>query len=440
MSLFSKKALQGAAMILAIAACREASAAPADEVRALVEAGRAAEAYEVGHKSPESLGEPGFDFFFGVAAIDSGHAAEGVLALERYALRFPDNLPARLQLARGYFALGEDARAREEFEQLRRLDPPGEIAVTIDRFLDAIRLRETRYTMTSGLYVEAGLGRDTNVNAGPASANVFLQNLGSIILDPVAVKRRDWFTHLAAGGFVTYPMSPGVALFANGGAELKQNNSATQFDQGTYFASGGVQLLQERNLYRLGISHNLITIENDRYRQAQGVSGEWQHQLDEKQSVNAGAQWGRYRYPGVNQARDAEYQTLTAGYRRLFSHAWQPIVSVQGSIGKEDALSRPDLASRNYYGGRLGVTFTPAPKWGVAGGVTYLSSRYGDTDIFAAVVRKDEYQALDASLTYLLSRNWSVRAEALVARNRSNIQTFAYPRETYLVKLRYEFK
>ena len=33
-----------------------------------------------------------------------------------------------------------------------------------------------------------------------------------------------------------------------------------------------------------------------------------------------------------------------------------------------------------------------------------------------------------------------MRAEMLVARNASNIQTFAYPRETYLVKLRYEFK
>ncbi|MGE5638513.1 MAG: tetratricopeptide repeat protein [Clostridia bacterium] len=417
-----------------------AAAAPADEVRALVEAGKAADAYQLGHKTPEALGDPAFDFYFGVAAVESGHAAEGVLALERYVLRFPDNLPARLQLARAYFALGEDARARDEFDQLRRLDPPAEIAVTIDRFLDAIRLRETRYTTTSGAYLEAGFGRDTNVNAGPASANVFLQNLGSIILDPVAVKKRDWFTMLGAGGFITYPLSPGVALFGNAGAELKQNTVATQFDQGSYFVSGGVQVLRERDLYRLGVSHNLITIENDRYRQAQGLSGEWQHQLDETQAVNAGVQVGRYRYPGVNQPRDADYQSLTAGYRRLFAHAWQPILSVQLSLGREDALSRPDLATRDYWGGRAGLTFTPAPKWGVSAGYTYLRSRYGDVDIFAAVPRRDTYEAADAALTYLLSRNWSVRGEALVARNHSNIETFAYPRETYLVKIRYEFK
>lgn len=426
--------------VVCVASSARIAAAPADEVRALVESGKAAEAYDLGHRNPDALGDPAFDFFFGIAAIDTGHAAEGVLALERYVIRFPDNLSARLQLARGYFTLGEDARARDEFEQLRALNPPADITATIDRFLDSIRLRETRYTTTTGAYLEAGYGRDTNVNAGPATANVFLQNLGSIVLDPVAVRRRDGYTHLGAGGYVTYPVTAGVALFGNVGAELKLNAHATQFDQGSYFASGGVQVLQEQNLYRLGLSQNVVDIENDRYRTATGLAAEWQRQLDEKQSFNLGGQLGRYSYPGVNQPRDADYVSLGAGYRRLFAHAWQPILSAQLSMGIENAHTRPDLASRNFGGGRVGLTVTPAPKWGISAGVTYLASRYEEPDVFAAVKRKDHYEAYDASLTYLVSRNWSVRAEALLARNRSNIEIFSYPRETYLVKLRYEFK
>lgn len=427
-------------LLFFVAASTRLAAAPADEVRALVEGGKAAEAYELGRRNPEALGDPAFDFFFGIAAIDTGHAAEGVLALERYVLRFPDNPSARLQLARGYFTLGEDARAREEFEQLRKLNPPADVTATIDRFLDSIRLRETRYTMTSGAYLEAGYGRDTNVNAGPATANVFLQNLGSIVLDPVAVRRKDGYTHLGAGAYLTYPVTAGVALFGNIGAELKLNDHASQFDQGNYFASGGVQVLQEQNIYRLGFSHNLVEIENDRYRTANTLALEWQRQLDEKQSINLGGQAGRYGYTGVNQARDADYVSIGAGYRRLFAHAWQPIFSAQFSAGIENAHTRPDLASRNFAGGRVGLTITPAPKWGVSAGVTYLAARYEEPDVFAAVRRKDRYEAYDASLTYLLSREWSVRAEALLARNRSNIDIFTYPRETYLVKLRYEFK
>ncbi|MGH8705943.1 MAG: hypothetical protein ACREUO_11070, partial [Burkholderiales bacterium] len=61
-----------------------AFAAPADEVQKLLEAGRSADAYALGKRHPEELGKPDFDFHFGIAAIDTGHAGEGVLALERY--------------------------------------------------------------------------------------------------------------------------------------------------------------------------------------------------------------------------------------------------------------------------------------------------------------------------------------------------------------------
>src|SRR3954471_7423402 len=132
-------------------------AAPSDDLRALMESGKAAEAYALGKQNPDSLGDPTFDFFFGVAAIETGHSGEGVLALERYLLQYPDNVSARLHLARGYFVLNEDARAREEFEALRKLDPPADVLATIERYLDAVRLRETRYTTSSGVYVELGV-------------------------------------------------------------------------------------------------------------------------------------------------------------------------------------------------------------------------------------------------------------------------------------------
>lgn len=418
-----------------------ALAAPADEVRSALEGGRAAEAYAIGKRHPSALGDPAFDFYFGIAAIDSGNAGEGVLALERYLLNFPDNVSARVQLARGYFALGDDARARDEFEDLRRTKPPADLVATIDRFLDAIRLRESRYRVSSGAYVEIGLGNDSNVNGGVPNANIFLPNLGNVLVGPGGTQKRDPFTHLGAGGFVTVPVAPGIALFASGQAEWKLHANETRFDLGNYNVSGGVSVLRDKHLFRAGLNHNTVTIESDRFRATNGVSGEWQYQFDERQALNLGAQVARLKYTGANLVRDTDFFGLSGGYRRLFAHAWQPILSLSLNVGKDNVLAagRDDLG-RDVYGGGARVSFTPAARWGVAFGYAYQNGKYQAPDAFLTTTRKDEYHALDAAVTYLYTRNLSFRAEALLSRNRSNIELFNFPRELVMVKVRYEFK
>src|SRR5258706_5451956 len=119
--------------LLGLTAAFSALAAPADEVKALLDQRNAAAAYALAKQNPGEIGNPAFDFYFGIAAIDSGHAGEGVLALERYVVNFPNNSEARLELARGYFVLGEDSRAREEFNAVLKENPPPNVAANIER-------------------------------------------------------------------------------------------------------------------------------------------------------------------------------------------------------------------------------------------------------------------------------------------------------------------
>ena len=96
----------------AAAFCAAAWAQAPQELRSLIDQGKPEAAYQLARRTPERLGEPEFDLLFGIAAVHSGHAAEGVLALERFILVQPRHEAARLELARGYFLLGDDARAR----------------------------------------------------------------------------------------------------------------------------------------------------------------------------------------------------------------------------------------------------------------------------------------------------------------------------------------
>jgi tetratricopeptide (TPR) repeat protein len=115
--------------------------------------------YEFDHS-----GNPNFDYWYGVAALESAHPDKATLALERALAVNPDYVAARLDLARSYFALGDMDRARVEFGVVLAQNPPTPAKLTIDRYLAEIdRRTQTKRTTLTG-YLEGVLGRDTNVN------------------------------------------------------------------------------------------------------------------------------------------------------------------------------------------------------------------------------------------------------------------------------------
>lgn len=429
-----------ATAILAFAASATvAYAAPADEVKALIDQGKAAEAYAAGKKYPDQLGNPAFDFYYGVAAIDAGHAGEGVLALERYVANFPDNLQARLELARGYYVLGDDARAREEFDAVQKANPPPGVQANVQRFMDAIRAREAQYKTTSGFYAEAGFGHDSNVNGGLSSPNITLPIFGPVTLT-TGVKLRDDFLTFGAGGNITHPVAPGVALFGAASADMKANSSQHAFDQGNINVAGGVSILRDKNLWRLAGSYGELSVGHDWYRKAAGVSAELNHQLDELQSLNGFVQYARLEYQPPQDVRNADLWAVGAGYRRAFIGAWQPLFTASASYGEErDQKSRPDLG-RKFWGGRVALSATPAPRWSASVGASYQESEYDGPDVLLAVVRKDKYYGLDALVSYSLSRNWSLRGEYYYNNNTSNLALYEFERHLFMAKIRYEFR
>ncbi len=417
-----------------------ANAAPADEVKALLGQGKAIEAYNWGKQFPDQLGNPQFDFYFGVAAIDAGHAGDGVLALERYLLTFPGSNEARLELARGYFVLGDLVRAREEFEEVSMRNPPAAVQATIDRYLDGIRARESRYTPSSLLYVEAGIGFDSNVNGGVGSSALNLPNFGLVTIARAGTKNGDQYTHLAAGAQMTQPVAPGVSLFGGVAGEGKWNQTDTQFRQGNYTGNGGVSVLKNDNLYRASLGYNTITVEDERFRNTASLTGEWMHQLSELTMINSSLQFADLRYNNGNQVRDAELWTGGVGIRRVFIGKMQPVLQAGVNYGREaNQRNRPDLG-RDISGLRLSLALTPAAKWSIAAGLTAQQSRYIGPDTLLAVKRKDRYDSADLSISYAHTKNLSLRAEIIYADNTSNIPLYKYDRTATVFKLRYEFK
>jgi hypothetical protein len=414
-------------------------AGPVDDIKALVEAGNAAAAYKYGKSHPDELGNPSFDFYFGIAAIDSGHAGEGVLALERYTINFPDNLSARLELARGYFVLADDQRAREEFNAVLETNPPAPVRANIDKFLAAMNSRESEYHTTMNGIVEAAFGYDTNANGGVGNPIVNLPGFGDVTVSEEGLRAGSMYQLLAVGGQIARPLAPGFAVFGRSRIDGRFHNSAKQFNQTFATAGGGLSFLKNKNSYRSTVSYSKMDVDKNRFRNIGDVSVEWGHLLNELQSIHVQYQYAQLRYTGFNEARNANFNAIGLGFRKAFITDWRPQLSVNGHAGSEHNLEeRPDLG-RDLLGADVGLVFAPASKWTISTAATYMGSQYKAEDALTLTRRQDHYFGLSASASYAVKRQIVVGAELLGARNGSNLGLYRYDRGMLTFRIRYEF-
>ena len=430
--------------ILAAAAgctCLAVVAQTPQELRALIDQGRADAAYELARKAPERLGEPEFDLLFGIAAIHSGRAGEGVLALERFILLYPTHEAARLELARGYFLLGDDARAREEFELAAKGTPSPAASQVIAEHLAAIRARESRYKRTFALHVELGGGYDSNPRAGVDNPVLTLPVLGEVTVADTGVRQADRTWQGGAGFRATLPVAPRLSAFAAGQADAIRYDDARDFDQNLYSGTVGASGQAGRHGWRAGVSRAYQTLGGTAYRQTYGGFAEWGMAVSERHGVSAGLQAGKFEYAGANSIRNSDFATLTVVHRHQLGGAWRPQVefSVNGGRERNDLADRQDL-SRDTYGARIGITCTPFAGWTWGASGVYQKSRYRDPDAVLLTTRDDHYAAAEMLLAWTITPAFSIRAEVSGARNDSNLPLYEYRRTTALIKGRYEIR
>ena len=446
-SLAQRSARRRHPAITAIALClggiaAAAAAAPVDDLRIAVEAGDSAAAYArfcaISIGAPERA--PEFDLWCGVAAVDIGRSGEGVLALERYTLQFPDDARARLELARAYFYAGDDVRSREEFEAVARGKPPADVQAGIDRYLAALSEREARYRGRRLAFVEIGGGYDSNANAGVAQADIGLPVLGPVTVDDFGVRKESAFGWLAAGGEIHHPLSPGWTVNGSvyGGGTFYA--SASEFNLANYGAALGASYRADRDEYSLAYAHGELVLDGSRYRWTDGVGLEWRRQISELSSFALAPQYARIGYDGDNAARNADLAAMSASYRQVWLRRWQPVLNATVFYGDEHNREDRNDLGRAIRGVSVDVTVSPSPLWVLNAGLGYAQSDYDGPIPLIEATRRDRNFGSSLGAIYLVNRNLSVRAEYRYAKNASNVELYEFTRHVGALKVRYDFK
>ena len=132
-----------------------------------------AKAYEEAEKlNLEWEGEPEFDYLYALAALETGHFNESVFALERFLSSAPDNIRARLELGRAYFAINNLAAAEREFNYVLTQDIPDNVRKNVNPLLLSIDERRNSQKGSFQRFFSFGGGVDGNVNSGPEETGI----------------------------------------------------------------------------------------------------------------------------------------------------------------------------------------------------------------------------------------------------------------------------
>ncbi|MDZ7748431.1 MAG: hypothetical protein U5K43_05965 [Halofilum sp. (in: g-proteobacteria)] len=201
-----------------------------DRLAELLDQGRFEAAWQLANENlAEHGGEPGFDFYYGLAAIETGRIAEAVFALERALIANPRLRTARLELARALFLQQDDLRARRQFEIVLAHQPPPTVVSAVERYLAAMDRRADRYRTTVTGWLETELGYDDNVNRAPDVDSVDLA-FGTLLLDESQQGLESAFLRVAGDVQVSRPLRPGLNAIAGVGGEVRSLADESEFD------------------------------------------------------------------------------------------------------------------------------------------------------------------------------------------------------------------
>lgn len=410
------------------------------ELRRLVDAGQYEAAFKLASTQTGLMGSPHFDFLMGVAAVNSGHLAQGVLALERHLAVVPANDRARLDLAKGYYDLGDYFRARQEFEFVLRYNPPKDVQANVQKYLDAMQTREVITSRTSSRsYIEIGAGSDSNVNAGTYENQIDLLTGPVFITDPASSEAKSPFVQVTGGTQWLRRVDAGLAVFAGLDFDLKHNPDATQYDTANLGAYTGFSVAKGAGLYRLTFSEGQLRVNDEKYRNTMSLTGEGQFSLGQGYSASGVAQYSELAHAQVNEVRDARMLTLGGGVQRTFQSAWRPTLGVQVTYAKEFNLHLREDLSRKVFTTRLSLAASPTEQVSVSAGLSRQQSSFGLADIAFGTVREDTMWSADVGVNYLWNRNWLIRADLQTTDNESNQGLYSYRRTVVGLRSRYLF-
>lgn len=385
-------------------------------------------------------GEPEYDFLLGRAALAAGHATEAAFAFERCLAVDPKNGPCRVQMAQAHMLLGETDSARLELKTIQEYNPPPEVQNLVAQYMGMLQDTESKARSQIGVYAQAALGHDTNVNSANDQSQIAIPALGGLffVKDPSGLEQDDNFAQLEAGVRLRRSLTPAWSLLADASVNgrLHQDISALDSTALDVSAGGAWRTGPSQVVLKANAQHYLL--DGDDYRQLLGGMAQYLYTPRDSSQFSAFVQLTDISYD-TQPLRDARRDTLGVAWSQAVQW-WRNPVVYAGLYGGQES---PDAAGVDHYGQqfvglRLGGSVQFGAKTQLNAAVSMEDRQYDAEDPIFLTTRDDTQVDLSLGLGYRLSQRVSLQPTYTFTSNDSNIVINEFTRHTLSVAVRYE--
>lgn len=407
----------------------------AQDLESLVNSGDYTQAYELGQQLlPERAGEPQFDFWFGLAALEHGRPQEAVFAFERALVVQPWNHRIRLELARAHFLLGNYEQAKSLFETVLASDPPPQVKSNIQKFLDILNRSQEARTHSFTKSIQLRGGTDSNINSATQIHTVTLPIGISLPLSDSSREIGDDFIEAQLDLDYAHLMHKDFAWFSGLTVKARHNSSHSMFDTNDIGVRVGTGWALWNGSFRIPLQWQLLELDRSVYRKNYSLGMEWSRTWKNGYQLGVFAQDGKITYP-AQPSSDANF-TLGGGGVGYRFHALPVTLSLSTYVANEKA--ELEHLGRSYTGMRLGTQWTQGAhqfdlSW------LQQKSDYAAVHPVFAVTRQDDYSLLSFDWVWQFLPEWQAAITVDVSNNKSNISLYQYDRTQSYFSIKYNF-
>lgn len=398
--------------------------------------------YEQGYEMSKQLldeweGDPKFDFYYGLHALETGRYDEATFVFERLTTFDPKTLRYRLELARALYFNNNIESAKTEFQQALKANPPPKVKANIKQFLRRIEGAEeaARHIFHAGVGLSAGY--DSNINSGTDEEGVEFPDIGFVTLDSEAQSIDSSFKQLTTKAFYSYAHKKRHSIDLSMTSSHKRNDEVSTYDLDVISLFAGYSWQPGAVRIQGGFNATSVKLDGDDYQSQNALVAS---------AVYTTRNFTSYALTLNGGSRSSELDTLPDAdiFNLAFNFSWQ-----------NDARKFRTLS---VYGGTESVSDSELEHFGKTFyGVNYLS-RYLLTARFARVltvnVQTNGYQAeqpvfqetrSDTSAMGAWGYEWTPckyftwRADASFSYNASNIDLYTYNRAMISTGISFQF-